>query len=181
MYMEIYEVWQKEMMEPELVKLSDDFYSRIVDYLREIRRESRMIDKKTVKAYLLRRESDNVKRMVRELALTRCKKLLKKIASGEKIPVALLAADEKKLCANISSFAEAYRDFVRVLVQGHSLNLNSEKRKNVVLRFLKDVPAVIGSDLKTYGPFKVEDVASLPSDNADALVKRGFAEKISFI
>jgi hypothetical protein len=37
------------------------------------------------------------------------------------------------------------------------------KHKRVVLRFLADVPAIIGSDMKTYGPFKAEDVASVPT------------------
>jgi DNA replication factor GINS len=48
----------------------------------------------------------------------------------------------------------------------------------VVLRFLKDVPALIGSDMKTYGPFEAEDVATLPSENAKILVKQGLAEKV---
>jgi len=32
--------------------------------------------------------------------------------------------------------------------------------------------------MKTYGPFKAEDVASLPIENANVLVKQGLAEKI---
>jgi len=32
--------------------------------------------------------------------------------------------------------------------------------------------------METYGPFKVEDVASLPVENAKILVKKGLAEKV---
>jgi DNA replication initiation complex subunit (GINS family) len=32
--------------------------------------------------------------------------------------------------------------------------------------------------MKTYGPFKVEDVASLPIENAKVLIKQGLAEKV---
>jgi len=46
------------------------------------------------------------------------------------------------------------------------------------LRFLKAVPAIIGSDMKTYGPFAVEDVASVPVENAKILAKQGFAEVV---
>ena len=47
--------------------------------------------------------------------------------------------------------------------------------KRVTLRFAKNIPAIIGLDMKTYGPFKVEDVASLPVENAKMLVKQGLA------
>ena len=53
-----------------------------------------------------------------------------------------------------------------------------QEHKRAVLRFLKDVPAIIGADMKTYGPFKVEDVASLPIENAKVLIKQGLAEKV---
>jgi DNA replication initiation complex subunit (GINS family) len=46
------------------------------------------------------------------------------------------------------------------------------------LRFVKAVPAVVGVDMKTYGPFMVEDVASVPVENAKILVKQGLAEKV---
>jgi DNA replication initiation complex subunit (GINS family) len=48
--------------------------------------------------------------------------------------------------------------------------------KRVALRFLQPVPSIIGSDMKTYGPFLVEDVASVPESNAKILVKQGLAK-----
>ena len=50
--------------------------------------------------------------------------------------------------------------------------------KRVTLRFLKDIPAVVGADMKTYGPFLAEDVGSVPAENAKILVKRGLAEAV---
>jgi DNA replication initiation complex subunit (GINS family) len=32
--------------------------------------------------------------------------------------------------------------------------------------------------MKTYGPFKVEDIASLPTENAKVMIKQGLAEKV---
>jgi DNA replication factor GINS len=43
------------------------------------------------------------------------------------------------------------------------------------VRFLKPIPAIIGGDMKTYGPFAAEDVASVPAENARILVKQGLA------
>ena len=53
-----------------------------------------------------------------------------------------------------------------------------EIRKKVVLRFLQDIPAIIGSDMKTYGPFLAEDVGSLPDENAKILVRQGLAKLV---
>jgi DNA replication factor GINS len=75
---------------------------------------------------------------------------------------------------------EAYQTFVRNILQGHLTQMDVAERehKNSVLRFMKDVPAIIGTDMKAYGPFKIEDVASLPSENAKILIKQCLAEKV---
>ncbi|NLE04416.1 MAG: hypothetical protein GX638_06400 [Crenarchaeota archaeon] len=50
--------------------------------------------------------------------------------------------------------------------------------KRVTLRFLKAMPAIIGVDTKTYGPFMEEDVGSLPFLDAKIIVKIGLAALI---
>jgi len=50
--------------------------------------------------------------------------------------------------------------------------------KRIAVRFLKQVPGIIGSDMKTYGPFMVEDVASVPESNARILVRQGLAKLV---
>jgi len=45
----------------------------------------------------------------------------------------------------------------------------------VEVRFLKDVPAVVGADMKVYGPFKEGDIAKLPKLNAEIFVKQDIA------
>jgi DNA replication factor GINS len=65
------------------------------------------------------------------------------------------------------------------LLQGQPLAAPEEvPQRRVTLRFLKPVPAIIGSDMKTYGPFMAEDVASVPVENARILTKQGFAENV---
>jgi DNA replication factor GINS len=46
------------------------------------------------------------------------------------------------------------------------------------VRFLKEVPAIIGADMKTYVPFKPEDIATLPVENAKALIKQEVAMEV---
>lgn len=179
MYDDLYKAWKQELENAELGKLPSDFYAKIADYLRRLKEESRMLDKKTMKASLLESEMRNVKRMLRELIQARYRKLVKKTSEGQKVSLDILTVEEAKICGGILPLAEAYQKFAKGLLQGSAPKVEVEKaRKRAVLRFFKDIPAIIGADMKTYGPFKVEDVASLPVENAKVLVKQGLAEII---
>ena len=59
----------------------------------------------------------------------------------------------------------------------------SDKHRNrmVTVRFLKDIDALTGSDYNPYGPFKEEDVATIPHDNARVLVSQGSAVRVGWI
>jgi DNA replication factor GINS len=57
---------------------------------------------------------------------------------------------------------------------------NGHRSRSIVIRFLKPIDQIIGSDLKKYGPFEAEDVATLPFENALALVNKKIAIKVSW-
>ncbi|MHA1986869.1 MAG: DNA replication complex subunit Gins51 [Promethearchaeota archaeon] len=48
----------------------------------------------------------------------------------------------------------------------------------ILLRFLKETPPLVGIDLLNYGPFEKENIAFIPSQNANILILEKFAEKI---
>jgi len=189
-YDELYAAWRFELENTALGGLPSDFYARAADFLRSIKEETRMMDKKTVKSTLLEHELERVKCMLKELILVRYKKLVALVSESKKLPSGLLADEEESLCTGFLSFAESYQKFADKLLQGQvSIRVTSPSssapkvasknvRKRVALRFVKAVPAVIGADMKTYGPFMVEDVASVPAENAKILVKQGLAEKV---
>jgi DNA replication initiation complex subunit (GINS family) len=182
MYEELFVAWRFEVEHDEIGDFSSDFFGRLADYVARIKRESRMLDKKGVKAGLLEREMEHVQRMISELVWARYGKLISLLKAGQKLPSDLLAAEEAALFANFGSFIDSYHNFVDKLLQGHVSNVvvgkAHEPHKRVTLRFLKAIPAVVGVDMKTYGPFLAEDVGSVPVDNAKILIKRGLAEKV---
>jgi len=183
MYDELYAAWRFELENTELGGLPSDFYARAADYLRRIKEENRMLDKKTVKATLLENELERVKCMLHELVWARYKKLVALITESQKVPSGLLAVEEEALYTVFLSFAESYQKFAEKLLRGQVSRQDSKAsvkkaRKRVALRFIKSIPAVIGADMKTYGPFMVEDVASVPLENAKILVKQGLAELV---
>ena len=50
--------------------------------------------------------------------------------------------------------------------------------KAVLIRFLQDAEQIVGADMAKYGPFKAEDVSSVPYDNAQAFISQKIASKV---
>ena len=179
MYSQLYEIWKQELEDAELVKLPRDFYTGIIEYVKTLKEESRMLDKRTIKANLLRREMQNMKLMILELARVRYRKIVNKAAKGEDVSREALMAEEEQIYGKISPLVETVSNFATEILHGHEPRTITDLRhKRTTLRLLKDVPAIVGADMKTYGPFMTEDVASLPVENAKILVRQGLAEKI---
>ncbi len=183
MYDELYAAWRLETENSELVSLSSDFFARAAEYLRKIKEQKQTQDK-NVCARLLEHEMVNAVRMTQELVSTRHRKLLKMLSAGKKVPVESLTSEETAFHSSTAPSAEAFNRFAEGILQGTlvKLDVGTDKaemqiiRKRVTLRFLKPVPSIIGSDMKSYGPFMVEDVASVPAENAKILVKQGLAK-----
>jgi DNA replication factor GINS len=83
------------------------------------------------------------------------------------------------LYAEIPPLAESYQALFKEVSRGRLPGMKSKKKaKGMVVRFLKEVPEIVGADMKTYGPFKAEDVATLPVENAKALIKQEVAVEV---
>ena len=179
MYDELYAAWKKEKESVEIQKLPRNFCARLADYVKKMREESRMLDAKTTKAKLMKRELKNVKSMVEELVRLRYEKTLEKIVAGEPVPREILAEGEEKLYGQIFPLAESYQAFLKDVLQGRLSRLEKkEKPKKMLVRFVQEIPAIVGSDMKTYGPFKPEDIATLPTENARILIRQGVAVEV---
>ena len=175
MYDELYKAWKHEVSEPTLGALPRDFYERITSYLRKIKEENRLIDQKNLKSTLLEHEAVNVRRMLGELLWARYKKLVKFTTQTQKLSTEVLAFEEAQIFETFVPFTEAYQKFAKGLLQGQPSESNQDVRKRITLRFPKNIPQIMGADMKPYGPFIVEDLASLPIQNAKVFVKQGLA------
>jgi DNA replication factor GINS len=179
LYDELYAAWKKEKENVEIQRLPRNFYAKIAEYVKKIREESRMLDKKTTKAKLLNREFKSVKNMAEELVRLRYDKALKKSLARETVPRGVLIEEEEKVYGEILPLAEAYQVFLKGVLRGRLSRIErQEKPKKTLLRFVQEIPAIVGSDMKTYGPFEPEDIATLPSENARILVEQGVAVEV---
>lgn len=180
MYDMVYDAWKKERESVELQPLVKDFYVLLAGYVKKIREESRMLDEKTAKARLIKRELQNARRLVRALVQLRLEKIFQATTQGKTISAEVLTAEEEKLCGEMLPLAGSFQEFLKGILHGRAprVDVARERSRRVLVRFLKDTPAIIGADMKTYGPFKAEDAGTVPVENADVLVKQGLAAKI---
>jgi DNA replication factor GINS len=178
-YDELYKAWTRERETTEIQALPKDFYVKLAGYMKKMREESRMLDEKTVRAKLLRRESTNAKKMAKELIRLRYEKALRKAMEGEIVAKEALTYEEEKLLGETSPTIEPYQALLKDILSGHSPSIETrEKPKTMILRFIQEIPTIIGVDMKTYGPFRPEDIASLPIENARILIKQGVAVEV---
>jgi DNA replication factor GINS len=147
--------------------------------MKKLREESRMLDKKTLKTNLLKKEMQNASVMIQRLIQTRHRKIIAKMAKGEDVVQDALTPEEATIYSKVSPFSGTIHSFAKEIVRGQAPRPKIDtERKRAALRFLKEIPGVIGADMKTYGPFKIEDVATMPAENARILMKQGLAEKL---
>jgi len=179
MYDELFEAWRKEKINEEIQPLPKDFYVRLAKYVRKIREEQRMLDEKTVKGSLMKKEEENVKKMTEEIIQIRYEKIMRLARKGETIPITHLTEEEEKMFQEYSLQFDSFKKFAEKILQGR-LKKGEAKLKDslVVVRILREIPEIIGVDMKTYGPFKPEDIVSLPAENARTLIKQGAAMEI---
>jgi DNA replication factor GINS len=195
-YNELYGAWRREIEDASLGALPPDFYGKIAEYIKRAKEEDKVLDKKSIKINLLEHEAQNVERMLEELLIVRYRKIVKFVTKSQKVPVELLTVEEAKMCETFADFAAVYMKFSKNLMAGETAQIpqktepirviiRSESQatqpkadaapKRLTLRFSKGIPAIMGADMKSYGPFVAEDVASLPVENAKILVKQGLA------
>ena len=115
MYNQLYEAWRTEVNEAALGKLPPDFYAKIAEYLKRVKEEKMLPDKKSVKVNLLDREARNLSVMLEELLSARYSKLIETISQNQTLPADLLTVEEAKMCESFVAFSNAYKKFTQDL------------------------------------------------------------------
>jgi DNA replication initiation complex subunit (GINS family) len=176
----LYDAWLKEKAQRKLQDLPKSFYGNLAEYIHQIKREGRMLDRKSAKAKLTARELENVKRLTEELITLRFQKIVTHITSEKSLKKEALTSEEEKVLQGLRSPLEEFRVFLKDSLRGKAVKVEEGEKPSgrKVLRFLKEVPAVVGMDLQVYGPFSIEDVATLPVENAKVFIKQGIAMEI---
>jgi len=125
---------------------------------------------------------DALVNMITDLTTLLLKIRLEKATKSNKIDYSNLLNEEKFILDADEEKHERMDIILSSTLNGKSKFLDSlatkHKTKSTVVRFLKETEQMIGADLAKYGPFKAEDVATIPYENAQALISKNIAAKI---
>ncbi len=171
----------------------DEFLHKMRRYYEELNKT--FPDPGAFTGSITKQEKGFVGKKLRELTEIRRRKIVTKELRGEPIDAQAMTPEEQRFHANLRQLLLGYRQGADIpepeappTVQAPrpapaprpSVTASHEAPKGdlVVIRFLKPLPAIMGVDMKAYGPFDPEDVASIPRQNAVNLIRRGIAKLV---
>lgn len=192
-YERLHRAWERENEKPGLQNIPDEFLHEMRRYSEELNKTP--TDPGALTGSITKKERQFVGQMLRELTETRLRKIVTKELRGEPIDAQAMTPEEQRFHANLRQLLLGYRQGADIpepeaspTVQAprpapaprHSVTASHKAPKGdlVVIRFLKPLPAIMGVDMKAYGPFDPEDVASIPRQNAVNLIRRGIAKLV---
>jgi DNA replication initiation complex subunit (GINS family) len=165
-----------EVTSQSLLPLPTDFYSSISSYSQKLKRSVES-GASEISARLSASQSRMIESMIRQLLKLRVQKAMQLNAPLQLLPEErYVFSAEQRFHKRLETLVDAVSGGKPSFVEFAHL---TESKRNVTVRFLKKVDELVGLDLRHYGPFEVEDVASIPAANADILIAGGDAMEIS--
>jgi DNA replication factor GINS len=156
------------------INFNPDFYRNLADYIGNLRKQEFDGVENKIK--------DTMIEMVTELISLLIKIRLDKISKSSDLETSSLLDEEKFILDSQEDQKERTEMILSATINGKSKFLESlaqnHKTKKIVIRFLNEVDEIVGADLEKYGPFKTEDIATIPYENAQALIAKNIATKV---
>ncbi len=164
----------RETESDSIQEMDPNFYRNLSDFIGNLKKQEFDGVESKIKQSLID--------MASELTSLLLHNRLEKITRSDGIEFTNLLDEEKFIIDAEERKRERLEMILSATINGKSKFLESlsqnHKTKTVVLRFLKDVDEIVGADLEKYGPFKPEDIATIPYENAQALITKKAATKI---
>lgn len=170
----LYSILLRETENDTVQEVSTELYVSISDFVGKLKSEGYDGVEAKVK--------DALVNMITDLTSLLLKIRLEKATKTNKIDYSNLLDEEKFILDAYEDRNERIDIILSSTLNGKSKLLDSvatkHKTKSTVVRFLKEMDQMIGADLTKYGPFKAEDVATIPYENAQALISKNIVTKI---
>ena len=159
-YESIRKILDEEKATGRLTNIPDNFFVEAMNYL----------DKKAKVAEEEWR-LDSARRRLQDIIEIRERKIINSAVNAVKANVALdnLTPEERELFDSLVNVIKFFRQKVQKQMD--------IKDKEELVVFLEPVEEFVGTTLKNYGPFRAGDIATVPKQIAELLVKKGAAEK----
>ena len=164
----------RETENDSILEIDPNFYRDLSDFIGNLRKQEFDGIESKIKDALIE--------MATELTSLLIHIRLDKISKSSDLEISYLLDEEKFILDSQEEQKERIEMILSATINGKSKFLESlaqtHKTKKIVIRFLKEVDEIVGADLEKYGPFKTEDIATIPYENAQALITKNIATKV---
>ncbi len=164
----------REIENDSILEIDPNFYRNLADFIGNLRKQEFDGVENKIKNTMIE--------MVIELTSLLIKIRLDKILKSSDLEISYLLDEEKFILDSQEDQKERIEMILSATINGKSKFLESlaqnHKTKKMVIRFLNEVDEIVGADLEKYGPFKTEDIATIPYENAQALIAKNVATKV---
>ena len=164
-----------EAKSDKLEKIPNNFYEDITIYINKIMKGSNQ-NEKSIISNLAFKERELIENMIDRLIDLRIKKA--RILEDDEN----LSPVERYIMAPLSLINKRLKKVIRAIKNGQSSRLDNISdllsSRFIIVKFLQPTPSIMGIDLKKYGPFKEEDIAVIPFENARPLIKQNIVSEL---
>ncbi len=188
-YETLFEILRREKFKEEIQKLPDNFIENTIKYLQE---KQEILTSQQQKQSIFSSEStktqkqlENTKKLLKELYEKRESKIIQLALIASRIKeeqdLSNILPSEKILFFSIREVLDkAKNDLLINLLEAKNPQIKEiEQVAQLTLKmvkFINPLPQFLGTDQKIYGPFIENDIANLPSEIAELLIKNKRAE-----
>lgn len=195
-YEVLYEILRREKYNQELQKLDSTFFNDVINYIKE---KNAILESQKEKENVFskletgktEKQIQNIKKILKELYERRENKILQQAIFDAKLKqkseLENTLPEEKQIYNRLFELLTSFRRIILDnLLSANLPNLEEPKvikiQKNEsltkLIRIVHAIPRFVGEDLRVYGPFEEENIANLPTNIANLLIKKGRAEEI---
>ena len=158
-----------------ILPLPTDFYSSLATYSQKLKR-SASSGSSEISVHLTSTQTRMIGSMVNQLLSLRTKKAMQQNALLQLLP------EERYVCSAEQRFQKRFCTLIEAVSAGQPSFVEfahlTESQRSVTVKFVKKVSELVGLDMRHYGPFEPNDVASIPAASADILIAGGEAVEV---
>jgi DNA replication factor GINS len=170
----LYSTLVREIENDTVQELEPQFYRNLSEYLGKLKSEGYDGIESKIKTRLVE--------MITNIVTLLVKTRISKVSHGG-LNLTNLLDEEKYIIESVQDQLERKEMILSATLNGRTKLLESvskkHKTKPVSVRFLKDFDQFVGADYTKYGPYKAEEIATIPNENAQALIAKNITVKIS--
>ena len=172
----LYNILLREIQNDSVQEIDSQLYYSISDMLGKLKNQGYDGIESKIK--------DSLVQMISDMTSLLLKIRIEKTIKSDELDYTNLLDEERYILDSEDELRQRKDTILAATLNGRLKLLETvaknHKSRIVVVRFLKPIDQIVGSDLQKYGPFEAEEVATLPFENARALITKKIAVKVSW-